>query len=179
MIFNRYAWRPGYRSNVSAKVVGQRLAELAQANDDAITPALVVEDARPDDAPLHRGFEWDDSVAGEKWREDEARRMIRNCYVVMKDADTGLEETCLGNVSVKLADGTNGYITTMRAVFDDDLRGQVEAEAMRAFQALRQRYDHIRSLAGVFREIDKVVAKAKGKRKAKRRDGGARPVAAR
>jgi hypothetical protein len=33
-----------------------------------LTPALVVETARDENHPLHASFEWDDGIAGEKYR---------------------------------------------------------------------------------------------------------------
>lgn len=42
-----------------------------------ITPAELVDAARPESSPAHSAFEWDDSIAGEKYRLNEARRFIR------------------------------------------------------------------------------------------------------
>jgi hypothetical protein len=52
-----------------------------------LTPALVVDEARPETHPLHERFEWDDSVAGEAYRRDQARRLIRSVRVVYREAD--------------------------------------------------------------------------------------------
>lgn len=42
-----------------------------------LTPALVVEEARDTEHPLHDEFTWDDSVAAKQWREAQAREIIR------------------------------------------------------------------------------------------------------
>ena len=42
-----------------------------------LTPRNVVEQSRPDDSPLHGCFEWDDSAAAERYREGQARTIIR------------------------------------------------------------------------------------------------------
>lgn len=42
-----------------------------------LTPANVVDAARDEDHPLHGRFEWDDAVAGEKYRLAQARQLIR------------------------------------------------------------------------------------------------------
>ena len=44
------------------------LTRIAAVNDDTLTPELVVEDARPEESPLHAHFEWDDQIAGEQFR---------------------------------------------------------------------------------------------------------------
>jgi hypothetical protein len=52
-----------------------------------LTPAHVVDAARPADHPLHERFEWDNAVAGEAYRLDQARRLIRSVRVVYREAD--------------------------------------------------------------------------------------------
>lgn len=51
-----------------------------------LTASLVVDQARPKDHPLHDRFEWDDSVAGERWRREQARLLIRSVKVTYKEA---------------------------------------------------------------------------------------------
>lgn len=52
--------------------------------EGVLTPAAVVDDARPEDAPLHARFEWDDSVAGEQYRIVQARQLIRSVRVTVQ-----------------------------------------------------------------------------------------------
>lgn len=83
----RYFWAPGSRHKVSAQVAGEVCDELSV--DGKITPSDMVDASRPDDAPLHPEFEWDDSVAAERYRETQARAIIRHIitYVEMPDDD--------------------------------------------------------------------------------------------
>ena len=52
-----------------------------------LTPANVVDTARPAEHPLHDRFEWDNEVAGEAYRLEQARRLIRSVRVVYREAD--------------------------------------------------------------------------------------------
>lgn len=55
-----------------------------------ITPRALVDEAEPDDAPLHPCFEWDDEVAGDKYRLLQARKLVRAVRVVTdKGEDVG------------------------------------------------------------------------------------------
>ena len=65
------------------EIVARRLAEIAEANDGKLTPDLVVQDAEDADSPLHELFEWDDGVAGHKYRLDQARQVITSVRVVI------------------------------------------------------------------------------------------------
>lgn len=54
----------------------EELTGLYQRHGE-LTPQIVVDEARSEDAPLHSRFEWDDTVAGEKYRLVQAARLIR------------------------------------------------------------------------------------------------------
>jgi hypothetical protein len=66
------------------------LRSLAETNGGVLTPEAVLDFARPDDSPLHSYFEWDDSVAGEKYRYRQAQGLITKVKVtkVVKPART-------------------------------------------------------------------------------------------
>lgn len=53
------------------------LKRIYKANEDGkLMPEEVVEAARHPDSPLHSKFEWDDSVAAENYRLNQARTLI-------------------------------------------------------------------------------------------------------
>jgi hypothetical protein len=53
-----------------------------------LTPALVLDEARPVDSPLHARFEWDDTVAGERWRTVQAHELIQSVRVTYQKGET-------------------------------------------------------------------------------------------
>lgn len=57
------------------------LEEIAQRHGGGLTPPIVVEEARAKDHPLHDYFEWRDGIAAEKYREDQARALIRSVRI--------------------------------------------------------------------------------------------------
>ena len=81
----KYAFKPGTRYTVPAdKVVSELRKAGIKSGMDAQT---VVDVARPEDAPLHPIFEWNDAEAAEKYRCGQARTLIRAVYEV--DESTG------------------------------------------------------------------------------------------
>jgi hypothetical protein len=56
-------------------------------NEGRLTPALVVDEARPVKSELHHCFEWDDTVAGERWRLEQAAELIRSVKVIRATKD--------------------------------------------------------------------------------------------
>lgn len=80
-----YVFRNGARiSGVDAKTAGDELARIQDQHGELTAP-LVVDEARPDDAPLHPAFEWDDQLAAELHRQQQARSLIRSVQVVQSD----------------------------------------------------------------------------------------------
>lgn len=77
-----YRARPGSRiTDRDAQIIGPVLDELAEQNEGEIVAEQVVEAAQAESSPLHRYFEWDDSIAGHKYRLYESRRIIGSIHV--------------------------------------------------------------------------------------------------
>ena len=55
--FKGYTWLAGSRHKVDAEVAGRVCEELER--NGGLTAERLVEASRPEDAPLHKEFEWD------------------------------------------------------------------------------------------------------------------------
>ena len=66
---------------VDAQTAGSELDRIRR-RDGTIRPAAVVDEARPEEAPLHPAFEWRDPVAAEQWRQHQANTLIKVVRVV-------------------------------------------------------------------------------------------------
>lgn len=111
-----------------------------------LTPAIVVDEARPADAPLHDRFEWDDSIAGEKYREVQAAELIRSVKVVYTDQPE--ERSVRAFVSVQ-RDDHRGYVPTEEAVADDFTRKLLLAECRREWEAFKAKYSSLEEFAAI------------------------------
>lgn len=81
-----YKWE-GYKFNLPAQTVGEKLEEITQRYG-AVTNKNFVEESRPEDSTTHSLFEWNDSIAAEKWRLDQARRIIGAVKIVVQNPST-------------------------------------------------------------------------------------------
>jgi hypothetical protein len=85
LTMDQYKFRNGWRvAGVDAQTVGDELRRIYDGNGELTAP-LVVDEARPDDAPLHPAFEWNDEIAAELHREHQARTMIRSVEIIRND----------------------------------------------------------------------------------------------
>src|ERR1700744_1101812 len=79
-----YQWKAGFHTPIKAEIAGAELERIRQLKNGDYTPTDVVNESREEIAPLHPAFTWDDAIAAEKSRYDEARNVIRH-IVVIKD----------------------------------------------------------------------------------------------
>jgi hypothetical protein len=83
----KYGWAKGRSFGVSADVAGAELDRIREINGE-LQSRDVVDAARPDDAPLHPAFEWDDWKAAENYRRHQAGTMIRALIVLPENSET-------------------------------------------------------------------------------------------
>lgn len=116
-----------------------------------LTPQTVVDVARDPDSPLHSRFEWDDSVAGEAYRRQQAQELIRRAKVVYKEAeDDGPPR--LGRAFVAIPTAEGHVYDPVEEVVEDPLRRQMALNDMeRAWKDLYQRYKDFAEFAGMIR----------------------------
>lgn len=145
-----YKFKSGARLNVSAQAAGELCAELE--SQGRLTPHEVVEASRPDDAPLHAAFEWDDAVAAECYREVQAGHIIRSIEVVIDKTD----KPTRAFVSLAITDGEREYREVNKVLNIQSERQRLLAEARRELDAFKRKYAVLEELAGVFDAIERV-----------------------
>jgi hypothetical protein len=142
-----YKWKEGTRANVSAQDAGEVCAALeAQGN---LTPAALVDASRPEDAPLHRAFVWDDAVAAEKYREVQAGHIIR-CIEVEITSESAPTRAF---VPVIVQPEARGYSSIESVLVVKDAREELLARAYDELAAFERKYRNLSELAGVFAAI--------------------------
>lgn len=151
-----YAWKfnlPG-----DASKVGQELEAIYEENGK-VTPPLVVEDARNVDRETHKLIEWDDPVAAEKYRLEQAKYIMRNIIVVTKTEEVKDEEPKIIKLrvyeNVKTEEGERYYMPLQAAMEREDTRSWVLTQALRDLMAFKHKYSQLKELAGVMAEIEK------------------------
>lgn len=153
-----YQWRNGTRLGINAQQAGEAIDLLTRKANGALTPAAVVNAARNEESVLHSAFEWDDAVAAEAHREDQARYLIGSLVVTVRPANTPREVRAFVNV---VCDNEQGYVPLHTAMSDVDLRAQVVRRAWSELQAWRERYAGYSELASVHAAIDADCQKRK------------------
>ena len=151
----RGAWKPGFPKKIDATVAIEELERIRLDNGSVARPQQVVNIARAEDSPLHDQFEWDDSVAGEQFRLEQARSMMRSILVVVEGDGEELLEPYYVHVEVIDAEShkLRGYVPLRVAMADPDMRGQVLNNALRELDIFRRKYGHLIELKLVMEAI--------------------------
>lgn len=166
----QYTWRDGYVAKIDPATAGRELERIAK-RDQEVVPLTVVEESRPDDAPLHSAFEWNDSDAAEKYREDQAKRLIGALKVVYVRNDTE-EPLPPMRAYVSVVDDpefemfaprpARHFRPIAKVMSEQDLRDQYRQQAFATLCSWRERYQDIDDFARIFEEIDALKAKYQG-----------------
>ena len=121
-----------------------------------LKPQAVVDAARPESSPLHKRFEWDDSVAGEKYRIEQARRLIVSYRIEIPDVGSVQQFISLPSDRVR---GGGGYRPMIDVMNNARFRAMYLEDALRELQEVQKKYKRIEELAGVWEAVGKVKNK--------------------
>ena len=156
-----FSWSDGYRPKVSAEVAGRILEPLLEQSGKFIVAKSVVNLARNPKSPLHPAFEWDDSVAAEEYRTEQARKMLHSLRIKVENVTNTSEPVrFFVNIKPTAVDENKPsrlYTSVDNAMSDSELRRQVLVNALRELESFRRKYAQFQELAKVHEEIDKVL----------------------
>ena len=136
------------------------LEKIANKKGGLLNPHDVVEFARNEKTALHSCFDWDNSEAAEKWRLHQARMLIRIVVNIIPQVDENKEYRMFVSLTPDRQPG-NGYRPVLTVLSKDMLKAQMLMDAMSEQKAFRKKYETVRELCGVFKEIDKLELKIK------------------
>lgn len=166
-----YQWKDGAHKRGDAQAVGAAIEALRVASGGYVEPAAVVDASRPEDAPAHHLFEWDDDVAAEQYRLVQAREVIRSIEVIVPDhtatrafvavvvaADATEDDTgSADDVTTGGLRTETRYTSTFAAMRDPQLKAQVLERAVRDLAAWRRRYASLQQFAKLFGAVDQTL----------------------
>jgi len=134
-----------------SETIGEELLAL-RSDDGRINPAdAVVWAKRHTKSRLHSALEWDDAIAGERYRIWQVRALI-STYVL--DVGTGDRKF----VSLSIDRQSGGYRPLAEVIATPDLREVMVSDALAELERVQKRYERVTELQAVWTEADKVRA---------------------
>lgn len=148
-----YEWKQGFRANVPAEVAGRECERLAK--EHRLTGRDLVEESRPEDAPLHRYFEWDDTKAAELYRERQGRDLIAHIVLIRDEKEEESEEPVQVHVRAFYnVDETPEYHPIQQILTTEDLHQKLLETARRDMIIFREKYKALAELESVISAIN-------------------------
>lgn len=123
----------------------QKVAD--EIGNDRITPQEVLELARNEDSELHKCFEWDDSVAAEKFRLKQAQ-MILISLVFKKSEEHEPVRV------YQITSERNTYHPTQKLLVMEDEYQNLLRRAKNELEAFQRKYRTLSELEAVLEAID-------------------------
>lgn len=141
-----YQWKSGARIKGNAQIAGEMCNQLE--SEGRLNAQTLVDVNRPEDAPLHNSFEWNDSIAGEEWRKHQARNIIHSLVVMPENKSV---ET---RVFFKLSSVQSNYDSIHTIIQNEDKNVQLLRDAENELKAFQAKYRGIKELKSVVQMID-------------------------
>ena len=134
------------------KVKGLYKADAQKVADEIgsgqITPQEVLEKARDVNSELHKCFEWDDSIAAEKYRLQQARSIIINLvYAPKKEEEQSVR--CFS-----LTSKVSTYQPTQQFLVQEDEYQTLLKRALAELEAFKRKYHTLTELESVIEAIE-------------------------
>lgn len=152
-------WSPETQNLYKGKDA-QKVAEEIFSISDEPTKEQVVEKARDESTELHSMFEWDDAIAGEKWRGEQARKILHNLKVTFVKSEEDDLPPVLTMKPVRMfygnPSGGSGFVSTVKIMSDKTMYEQLLARAKAELQSFKNKYNILKELKPVFEMIDKI-----------------------
>jgi len=147
-----YKWKSGARAPVSAQVAGE-VCEQMSANGE-LTPKALVDASRPEDAPLHKAFEWDDQKAAERYRESQAAYIIRSIEVEHEE----MSEPVRAFFTIPTEMGQSYQYHSIDTILNSsDERKSLLESAKRELEAFTRKYNQLVELAEVIKAAERLL----------------------
>lgn len=155
-----YQWS-GFSYKVSAQKVGEELEKLEDEHG-SLSKEMIVDAARPEASVMHKLFEWNDSIAGEKWRQQQAKTMLSCLHIVVEQStpDKEFERfTVRAYVNSETDDSrTKGaYISVTDALQQNaPTRETIISNARRELSEFKKKYSTYTEFADVIAAIERL-----------------------
>lgn len=149
----KFKLKRGRVRGVEGDVVGNEL-ERIYTKYSALVPKTIVDESRPKTAPLHPAFDWNDKVAGEHWREHQARQIIKEVQIINEDGES---HPAFYNVSVVSEENERGYHPVEVVLDRPDLYAEAVEVLVRKLQEAERQVEILKQLARESKSPDRLM----------------------
>lgn len=139
---------PGSRlSNRDAERAGRVIQDIQGHAGGACAPKALVDAAKSPKSPIHHLFEWNDGVAAERYRLEQARWVIRSVRIEYQSADQKTVSVRPFIAVSEPGESQKVYVGIDRAMQDETYRLEVVEQALADLHSFYRRYTQFKELS--------------------------------
>lgn len=120
-----------------------------------LTAKSLVDASRDPKAPLHDEFEWDDTIAGEKYRETQAQFIIR--HLIIEETDTEEARKARTRSFVFTGEHSVGYVPLKEALTNNKWRKRMLEAAFKDMKNFVAKYNRLVELSEVIEKMKDIL----------------------
>lgn len=139
-----YEWKPKSMIKANANVAGKMCEQLE--NTVGLTPENLLNANRAENSPLHDEFEWNDSIAAEKYRINQAGHIIRCLCVKIETVNNRNPEPVRAFFKLDTAENYESTTTIVKNISKYD---ELMIQARKELEAYLKKYSQIAELEPV------------------------------
>lgn len=138
-----FEFKQAARIKADAQAAGELCLRLQETG--GLTPRRLLDASRDETSPLHNEFEWDDSIAAENYREQQASYIIRH-LVIKREDETKPQVRAFINITCEEKE----YQSIEIVLKKPDLREQMLRNAKSEMLTFISKYKALEELSEVF-----------------------------
>lgn len=137
-----YKWNAsGFKAD--ADKVGKELEGIER--DGELTNSNLVEFAKKNtDSELNKCFEWNDTIAGEKYRLVQANNILQSISIVVNDVEP--KEVTKAFINIRTSEEKRVFKNIISVIENDEEYNQLKEKARQDFISYKNKYDKILKL---------------------------------
>jgi|TARA_Y100000310_G_scaffold100686_1_gene98537 hypothetical protein len=134
-----YKFKSSTRPTEESQQVGETLLQIKK-DQDVLHACEVVAQAKEKDSVLHKYFQWDDTLAAEQHRLNQARHLITSVEIVR---ETGDNRSITIPAYTHLRVDKHGYRDTEEVYSVQDLRSSLVTQLKIDWETLKKKHDSV------------------------------------
>ena len=154
-----FEWKAGSQIRTAPAVAAEVMTGLSQ--DNRLNPQTLVDVSRPEEAPLHSEFEWDDTTAAEKWRCSQASYIIRSLVVREEEEEEPTKQEPV-RMFFKVGHDAPSYQPIHTILQSPESTDALIRQAGMELAAFMRKYNGILKKINATSMIDAIIDKLKG-----------------
>lgn len=147
-----YQWKSGSCIKGDAQKSGELFEQLS-ATEEGLTARTLLDANKPEEAPLHNDYEWNDTKAAEEWRLHQSRHFINSIAIIIAMPDK--EEPELVR-AFHIVSEAHKYEPISAIVNEPNKYEILLNNALSELEAFKRKYNTLKELLPVFNAINEV-----------------------